>query len=37
VSDRDRRVVVLLVFVSIAAGAAALAELLYLLLRWAGV
>jgi hypothetical protein len=37
VSDRDRRLVILAIWLAIAGGAAAAAELLYLLLRWLGV
>jgi hypothetical protein len=33
-TDHDRRVPILIVFVAIGAGVAALAELVYLLLRW---
>jgi hypothetical protein len=36
-SRRDRRLVILVVWLAIAAGSAAAGELIYLLLRWAGL
>jgi hypothetical protein len=37
VTDHDRRAAVLLIWAAIAAGSAAFGELVYLLLRWAGL
>jgi hypothetical protein len=35
--NHDRRVVILIIWLAIAAGCAALGEVVYLLLRWAGL
>jgi hypothetical protein len=37
VTDHDRRAAILLIWAAIAAGSAAIGELVYLLLRWLGV